>query len=382
MEQERQHAILAASSAHRWTKCPASARLEELFMDEDTEYSKEGTVAHGFAERVLNGIFNILDTPFPNQEMESAVLEYTSYVTKLYEKMKTTCKFAFKAHEVKLDFSEVVPEGFGTADTIIISDGTMHVFDFKYGKGVPVYADENKQMMLYAYGAYMCYEMLYDIDKIQMHIVQPRIDNFSVNEITVLDLIAWAKDLKEQAELAFSGAGDTIPGEHCQFCRARALCRVRAEYLALLVDEGKNFKLMSDEELINIYPYLDTVEKLVKDIKGYMLNEALNGKKWPGLKLVEGRSVRTYADELIVLKTLKKAGFKEAELTTRKILGITDMTKLISKPKFKELLEDQGLVIKPVGKPTLASVDDKRPEYNEHENLLAQFEDLEAKEVN
>lgn len=375
---EREHAILAASSAHRWTRCPASARLEELFRDEDTEYSKEGTLAHSFALKVLESDFNILEQTFPAVEMEEAVLEYTAYVIDFFKDAKEKCKFAFKAHEVKLDLSDYVPEGFGTADTVIIADGTMHVMDFKYGKGVKVDADSNEQMMLYALGAYNTYAMLYDIETVAMHIVQPRIDNISVSEISTVDLLSWGDGIHMRAKNAFSGKGDAIPGDHCQFCRARHICRARADQLQELQKVNKQFKLLSDEEVMQLYPLLDGTEKFIRDLKNYMLDEALAGKKWPGLKLVEGRSNRQYADELSVIEKLTDSGYKEAELTTRKLIGITDMTKLLGKKQFKELLEDCALIVKPEGKPTLVPESDKRPEVNLVETLLSEFETIEG----
>lgn len=380
MIEQRKHAILSASSAHRWTRCPASARLEELFMDEDTEFSKEGNIAHGYAEKILNNIYDILDQQIPDQEMELAVLDYTAYVTKLFTETKEKCNLAFKAHEVRLNFSEIVPEGFGTADTIIIADGTMHVIDFKYGKGVKVDAYENEQMLLYSLGAYSKYDMLYDIETVKMHIIQPRLDNYSTYEITILDLINWGDNLRSKAILAFNGDGDAIPGDHCQFCRARHLCKARANHLDLIKQEGKDVKLLSEEDIMRIYPHLDTVEKFIKDLKTHMLNKALDGYKWPGLKLVEGRSNRTYSDEIAVTNKLKSVGFQEAEFSTREMIGIPDMTKLLGKAKFKELLEDDGLIAKPVGKPTLVSETDKRPEYNVKDNLLAEFEIISEEE--
>lgn len=373
--EEREHALLSASSAFRWTACPASARLEDLFPDEQSEFAKEGALAHDFAEKVLAGTFNVLETPWPDSEMEQNVFEYVNYVNKIYEEALKTSKVSpLKEHEVKLDYSKYVIEGFGTADTVIIADGTLHVIDFKYGKGVPVSAYENKQIMLYGVGAYLKYEFLYDIEKVRMHIVQPRLDSFTDYELSVEELLQFADELKGQADLAYSGKGDAIPGDHCQFCRARNLCRARGEKIMELKEIGKDLKLMTDEEIMKIYPHLDTVEKMVKDIKTYMLDQALAGKKWPGLKVVEGKSNRAYADELSVEKALINAGFKEAEFTTRKLFGITEMTKFLGKKQFESLLEKQGLIIKPQGKPTLASVDDKRPEY-ESENPFEVIEE-------
>jgi hypothetical protein len=380
---EKQHALLSASSAGRWTKCPASARLEELFVNEDTEYSKEGTIAHSFAEKIINGGFDVLaDITFPNSEMEQAVLDYVGYVNNLFNDVKAICKFAVKEHEVKLDFSEYVLDGFGTADTVIIADGSVHVIDFKYGKGVPVDAFENTQLMLYGIGAYLKYDMLYDIEKIELHIVQPRLNSFTSYQVLVDDLLKFGEEIKVKADIAYSGNGDAIPGDHCQFCRARHICKARANHFESLVKVGQEFKLMTDEEILAIYPLLDTTEKFIKDVKQYMLDEAIKGKKWPGLKLVEGRSNRQYSDEIAVVETLKQAGYQEAEFTTRKVFGITEMTKFLGKKNFENLLEKEGLIVKPVGKPTLAPITDKRPEFNTQNEILNEFEDLEAKEVN
>lgn len=378
MTEERKHALLGGSNAHRWLKCPASARLEELFPEETSEYAEEGTMAHNVADSKIKTRLDVSDVALQgsDDEMEEATDAYVDYVLDLFLKVKKTTKDAKLLTEVKIDFSKYVPASFGTSDVVIIADGTMYVIDLKYGKGVPVSAYENPQTMLYALGALEEFAFLYDIQDVVMIIHQPRLDNITEFEMSAADLIRWGTGIQGQAELAYSGKGDAVPGEHCQFCKAKAVCQARYANLATVQDKIKDVKLMTTEEIMAVYPHLDQVEKFIKDLKNYMLDQATKGFKWPGLKLVEGRSIRQYSDDLEVSRVLINAGFDEALLYNRKLIGITDMTKLVGNAKFKELLEDSGLVVKPEGKPVLVDETDKREEINVFENLIEEFKEV------
>ena len=384
---ERKHAILSASGAYRWLACPPSARLEEQFEETTSTYAEEGTLAHALAELVLRYSLNQIDTKtydeqtqelmkseFYSTSMLDYIETYTSIVTEKINEAWARSADAVVLLEQRLDFSDWVPEGFGTGDVVIISDGVLEVIDLKYGKGVPVSAEDNAQMRLYALGALATFDSLYDIQTVRMTIVQPRLDSVSSDEIPAEMLYWWADtELAHQARLAWDGQGEFQAGEHCRFCRARFSCRARAEAnLELAKMDFQKPELLTDEEIGEVLKQADELKAWVSDVFDYALVQARDhGKKFKGWKLVEGRSVRKYADEEAVAKTLLEAGYKEEQIYEKKLWGITAMEKLLGKTKFGELLK--GLVVKPAGKPTLVPETDKRPEINSITAAVADF---------
>jgi len=385
---ERKHAVLSASGAYRWLACPPSARLEEQFAETTSTYAEEGTLAHGMAEQKLRFLLKQISAQdydqalqiFEKNEFYSASMldyieTYTSIVMEKVNEAKARSADAVVLLEQKLDFSDWVPEGFGTGDVVIISDGVLEIIDLKYGKGVPVAAEDNAQMKLYALGALATFDSLYDIKTVRMTIVQPRLDSISSDEIPAETLYWWADtELIKRAQLAWEGKGEFQAGEHCRFCRARYTCRARAEAnLELAKMEFKKPEILTDEEIGEVLKQADELKAWVSDVFDYALVQARDhGKKFPGWKLVEGRSVRQYADEGAVAKKLTEAGYKEEQIYEKKLWGITAMEKLLGKTLFNELLG--GLVIKPPGKPTLVPEADKRPEINTIAAAMADFQ--------
>ena len=361
-----EHAVLSASSSHRWLNCTRSAQLERNFENKDTTAAAEVTAAHALCEYKLRKALgeNAGNRPvseYDSQEMEDHTSDYVSYILEQLELAKKNCSDPLLLIEQRLDFSSYVPDGFGTGDCLIISDDTLHIIDFKYGVGVLVEAKNNPQMMLYALGALSLYDSLYDIKNVKMTIFQPRRENVSTWEISVSELLDWAeKELKPKAVLASKGEGEFCCGEWCTFCRAKVKCRARAEEnLKLAQYEFALPDTLEDVEIEVILSKIDELTGWAKDIKDYAFNAALQGKQWENFKLVEGRAVRKYSDEEQVANAVKSAGFDPYE---HKVLGITAMTKLLGKNKFKELLG--GLINKPQGKPTLVPMSDKRPAIN------------------
>ena len=362
-----EHALLSASSSHRWIECPPSARLEENFENKDSIFAAEGTAAHALAEYKLKKYLGIKSqkpkSEFDEKELEYYTGIYFDYVCELIAEAKARSKDPIILVEKKLDFSNCVPKGFGTGDLVIVADKILDIVDLKYGKGVEVSAVNNPQMMLYAIGALNLFDSLYDIEKVRMTICQPRFDNISTFEITVDDLIKWAEDVvKPKADLAIKGEGEFCAGEHCRFCRAKFNCRVRAEEnMKMAQYDFRKGPLLTDDEITEILSSVDELQKWANDIQAYALDKAVNeNKKWDGFKLVEGRSSRKYSNEQAVCKTLIDAGFEEEDIYSKNLLGITAMEKVIGKKKFKELLDN--LVYKPQGKLTLVAQSDRRPE--------------------
>lgn len=362
-----EHALLSASSSHRWLCCTPSAVLEENFENKSSVFAEEGTTAHALAEyklkKYLGEKVKKPKSDFDEKELKYYTDIYFDYACELITEAKRRLKDPIILVEQKLDFSNYVPEGFGTGDLVIVADGILDIMDLKYGKGVEVCAVNNPQMKLYAIGALNLFDSLYDIEKVRMTICQPRLDNISTFEITVEDLIKWAEDVvKPKAELAIKGEGEFFAGEHCRFCRARFNCRARAdENMKMAQYDFKKGPFLTDDEITEILSNIDEFQKWTKDIQVYALEKTINeNKKWDGFKLVEGRSSRKYSDEEAVSKTLIESGYKEEDIYSKNLLGITAMEKAIGKKKFKELLKD--LVYKPQGKITLVAESDKRPE--------------------
>lgn len=385
------HAVLSPSGAHRWLTCTRSARLETQFPDKAGEVAREGTLAHSLGELILQYKLKRITKAVYQKELKKieadnlydhAMYEhcesYSVFVLERFYAAQSHTKDAVIYLEHSLDLTEYVPEGFGTGDCVIIADGTMEIIDLKYGKGVLVSADGNKQMMLYALGALKEFIFAYDINHVRMTIFQPRIDNFSTYELSTDDLLTWAEvDLKPKAILAFAGEGEFAPGTHCQFCKAKAVCKANADYnLEIAKYEFKIPELLYDDEIADIIRRADLFTKWLKGVTEYALSEAVNnGKKWPGFKLVEGRSNRTYTDEAAVASKLIKEGFAEDLIYKRELLGITAMEKVLGKNVFT--LHLGSLIIKPQGKPVLVNEEDKRPQLNSIESAKIDFADVE-----
>lgn len=377
-----QHAILSASSASRWLACPPSSRLEQNCENKTSSFAAEGTLAHDLGELTLQKELKIISTRKFNSEFKKIEANelFTADMPGYVENYVGTCmeKFAearavtpdalFKI-EARLNFSKWVPEGFGTGDFVIIADGTMEIIDLKYGKGIPVSAIDNKQMRLYALGAIAEFGFLYDIQKVKMTIVQPRLESISTDEMLVEDLLKWAEDiLKPIAQLAFKGEGEYCAGAHCGFCRAKAVCRAREEKnMELAKYEFKASPTLDVDEIADIISKCDELAKWSKDVKEYALEQAMQGIGYPGWKLVEGRSNRKYTDVAKVAEILLEYSYDEdAIYKPMELQGLTNMEKIVGKKRLIELI---GIHIeKAQGKPVLVVESDKREVFNSIKN--------------
>ena len=372
---ERAHSLLSASSAHIWINCPPSARLGEQFPDRPTDAAAEGTLAHELAELRLRNYFQTVDFGKAkytravnklkkedkwNEEMLEYTEEYLDYVKALALGFENRPSVAI---EKQVDLSAYVPEGFGTADCVMIGGGTLHVIDFKYGKGVPVSAEGNPQLALYALGAYEAYKILYPVERVELHIVQPRVkDGISSWGCSIGELLAYGNYVRERAELAFKGEGDFGPGEStCRFCRARARCTARSEHnvrLAFSPEYGKLPPLISNEEVGELLKQGAGVDKWLSDLKELALKECLAGNSIPGWKAVEGRGSREWKDLDTAFAKLESDGIDGAVLWNRVPLTVAQAEKTIGKKRFGEL--SKGIVLVKPGKPALADETDRR----------------------
>lgn len=363
------HALLSASSSHRWLVCTPSARLEQQFDDEQSLYAAEGTMAHALAETLLNRL--LFDTNYDeseaelvnySREMTEAVSQYVDICMEKANEARKRSADAEIMVEARLDYSEWAPEGFGTGDMVIVADEVLEVVDLKYGKGVPVSAIDNSQMRLYALGAYAAYGLLYDIKTVKMTIVQPRLDSVTTDTMAIEDLLAWGETVKPVAKKAFEGEGDCVAGSHCGFCKVRHLCRALAD---TCLEEfyrmgGKKTNLLMDSEVARILDMYPVIKRWLEDVNEYAIQKAVSGEKdWPGYKVVEGTSKRKITEPIKAAQALLAADYEASEIyRPQELKTITDLTKLLGRNGFNEIVGPY--VVKPPGKPTLAPLSDPR----------------------
>lgn len=369
------HAILSPSSAERWIHCPPSAVINAEAPRTDTVYTREGTLAHAVCELKGRRKFLDLSTRSYNAELKKLKADalwqeemdgYTNaWIEALEEIAGEYDALPHVALEVRVDFSEYVPDGFGTADCLMIGEiagvTTLNVVDFKYGKGVPVSAEENPQMMLYALGAVLDYMSIYDIVTVRMTIVQPRIRSEPDSwELDARTLLAWAGAVVEPAaKLAIHGGGEFAEGDWCRFCAIRGSCRERAA--ANLAAAAMEFKLppeLTDSEVGEALALGQRLKAWLSDVEEYALGACLDGREIDGWKAVEGRSVRQWSDAGAAFEAAKAAGVPEEMLYERKPVTLAGLEKIMGRKPFAEALG--GFVTSPPGKPTLVRSDDRR----------------------
>ena len=374
------HAVLSASKAHQWMECPPSARFEEHFDDPgQSEAAAEGAVAHRLAEHRLTKILQgkktttpkaIREDPLYKPAMEEHVDTYCNVIIQTLTEMRENGCDPIIYLEQKLDLSQWIPEGFGTADCILIGNGTIHVFDFKYGRGVPVSAEDNPQLKLYGLGAVAEFDCLYDIDTVVLHIIQPRLDSITDYTVSRENLEKWGQFVvKPIAKQAFEGTGEFNPGEdQCRWCRCKIACRAYNNYRleqckARFNDQGdeRSPNELSPEEISQLLASAEAIKSWANAVLDYAKDQAINhGVEWPGYKLVEGQSRRKITNEEKVIDILRTNGYTTEQICELK--GITALEELAGKKTLQSLIGDY--VIKPPGKPTLVPESDSRKPFN------------------
>ena len=372
---ERAHALLSASSAARWLACPPSAVAAEAYPSQDTEFTREGTLAHEVAEAIARNSRIALDALMNTEGITGEMIDcaegYHGYIQEQIKDNSATVLL-----EQRVDFSPWVPEGFGTADCIIIQGTTLDVIDYKYGKGVAVSATDNPQMKLYGLGALNDYGFAYDVEKIRLHIYQPRMNNISVYELSDFELLNWAeKTVKPTAENAAKGKGKYNPGEHCRFCphagRCRALTKTCTEYVNTHGMKA-SVPVLAPWEVAEVLRMEPLVSLWLKRVKDQALTEMLNGGDVPGFKVVAGRGSRDWKDETDVATVLAKNCYHLEEYTKTELLSVAAMEKALGKKKVADLLGE--LIELKTGSPTVAPEADKRPAYDRAAEAKKDFE--------
>ena len=355
------HGKLPLSGSPMWANCPGSIKANEAFPDRGSAFAQEGTLAHNIAEACLTNDTDPLEykDTVMGQDMAEYIAEYVYYVKAIP---------GTHYYEVRVNLSEWIPDGFGTSDAVIVHNGTAHVVDLKYGKGIKVFAEKNPQAMLYALGVYSMYDMVEDIERFILHIVQPRLDHIDVWEVSLKELLAFGEWIKERAALALSDDAPRIPGDkQCQWCRAKAVCPELADYTAKVI--GCEFDDLTDLEnpdqigvkrIGQILQAKPLITSWLSAVESHAFKLANDGGL-PGFKLVEGRSNRAWRDEAEAQKTLLEMA-DEATLFERKFISPAKAEKILGKTKAKEI---QTLIVKPTGKPTLVPESDPRQPFNE-----------------
>lgn len=385
---ERAHAKLSASGASRWATCPGSVQMEDGIPDKESVYAREGTLAHemselklkhyldpkGFGKRKLNAaIKKLKENELYQAEMDS----YTdTYVDFIKEKALSFSSNPYIEIEKRVDFSRWVDGGFGTCDCVLIHGSTLSIIDLKYGKGVPVSSEQNEQLILYALGAYDAFNLIYNLDKIELNIVQPRINNFSTWEISLTELLLWGDYFKVQSEKALEGNGELVPSaKACKFCKARDICTARAENNLSLESE---IKLKPNEiPKDKLYEYIsrgEDIAKWVADLKAYALDMCLKGEDVKGLKAVAGRTSRSWTNQDEAINKLIEGGIDEAIIYDKVPLTLAKLEKALGKQQFTALVGD--MVVTSEGKPTLVFENDKRPAITNTVNATSIFKPL------
>lgn len=379
------HAILSPSSSERWLTCAPSAQLEAKEPYTTSVYADEGTLAHRLCELIVqHRSGEILFKKFAAALKEIEAHEL--YTGEMYDYCEGFAVFvlekfnsipnAFLFTEDRVDLTRWIPQGFGTVDIRIIGGSGLHIIDFKYGKGVPVFAEDNSQLKVYALGAYEEMSHIFNIGFVEMTIYQPRIDSVTSHTMTAKDLLHWAETvLVPGAKLAYEGGGEFVPGSHCGFCKVKHKCKaLAAKNLELAKEAFKEPAFLSPADIADIVKAEKAFTDWITSVTDYALDQAVNhGKEFPGLKLVEGRSIRKYSDEENAASALIKTGLNTAEIYNIKLKGITDMTKLLGKSDFEKVLGD--FIIKPPGKPVLVDAADKRPAFSTADRAKEAFKD-------
>lgn len=399
------HAILSPSAAHRWLHCTPAPRVEAEFPETTSEYAEEGRLAHSVCELAAKKKFTVMNNraynsrlkklkadPKWDDEMLSTAATYVEHLTEHAMRFEHA---PYVALEVQVDITDYAPEAFGTCDCIMIGGDELIITDYKHGKGVPVSAQDNPQMLLYALGALKLYRPIYGdmIRRVSTYIDQPRLDSYDGASMTVEELLAWGESIKPKAAAAFMGTGEFAPGEWCRFCRAKAKCRARANQNTALEDfkdciplgrsipmqteyDATGFKpsnCLTDEEIGALLVRAEGLVAWYNDLKEYALVACLNGKTIPGWKAVEGRSTRAWTDQDAALEALMAGGVEEAIIYDRVPKTLAQLEKVIGKQRFGELVG--GMITKSPGKPALAAESDKRPAYN---GAAADFSEVKA----
>jgi len=359
------HAKLSASGSSQWLNCTGSIRASADVIDEGSSFAQEGTCAHEVGDLCLKNkqpasdyIGKVVEGVEVTEEMAEYVQGYVDYVLSFGGE---------QFYEEKVDFSNWVPEGFGTSDAIVMDEvsNTLHVIDLKYGKGVVVDAENNTQGMLYALGAYSDFSLVYAFDSVVIHIYQPRVSNFSTWEVSVKDLLEWADNVvRPKADEAMTDDAPRTPGaKQCQWCKVKATCPALYDHTNEVIvadfdtieDTLPSPSTLNDAQLRVVLDNKKLIESWLQAVEDHTRRTVESGESFSGYKLVAGRSLRKFRDldeaEAVLSELLGDDAYEH------KLLTVAKAEKALGAKRKKEISD---LIIKPEGKPVLVPDSDKR----------------------
>lgn len=398
------HAKLSPSASSRWLYCTASVALcAQVPQKESTFFANEGTAAHELAEKSLKNkkkpqtyigeTIKVGDELFQvTEDMADTVSLYIMEVMKYAsKKYNPTIKDVYQIEQkVNLDWLGF-PNIYGTVDCLLPDRAkrVLHIFDLKYGMGEPVSAIENRQLMIYALGGLglFCVD---DFDFVHLHIIQPRCYDSGISdyEITVKDLLGWAENTLAPAckEIA-TDPKYCASAKTCKWCPAKHLCpELSGVYtsVANIKSTTKELtsninlpevKTLTDEQIATIIANKKLVENFMEEVSTYANAQALEGKKFPGLKLVQGRKGnRTWTDDELVINAFhEKYG---EEIFNKKLLTPRQMEAILS-PDDNEIAK--SMTSQSDGKIYLVSVNEKGKEIEIENQTEALLDELYGK---
>ena len=383
---ERDHALLSPSASARWIKCTMSVPLNEQYPDTTSEFAEEGTTAHEVAEYEVEKLFGITRTeeaPEPlDEDMARHAVDYANYIHELTTSADDTILVEQKVKLfATIDQTALSTLCFGTADCLLLTDEdtTLHVVDYKYGKGVEVSAVMNPQLMLYAIMALSTIGKARQVtvENIHLHIYQPRIGNISTWSLTKRELMDFYIDAVAVAIQSILNEDYYMQaGDHCRWCKHRPSCKMyKLTYFdTVLAEMRMESNSLTKTEIGEVLKVKDDLVKWLTDLQDKVTNDILAGEVYDGFRVVEGRSIRQIIDKEGATLYLRSQGYKEQEIfKPLELQNITALTKLMGKKAFDT--EMAKFINKPQGKPTLVPADDKRPDFVDEAKSLEAFND-------
>jgi hypothetical protein len=327
------------------------------------DFSAEGTLCHSMSEIKLRYQLDQIgleehdkeielckNHPLYSEELEEVSNTYVNYVRSQIGQDDTVVV------EARVDIGEYVVESFGTSDCVILSKNKITVIDLKAGAGVPVSAINNEQLRLYALGAYERYKDEFsELKEVRTIIVQPRLDSITEDHTTITKLVEWGKYyVKKRAQKAYAGSGDFVPGEHCQFCRAKAQCRARSDFNTELArQEFKAPPLLDDDELSLVISKAQQLKTWCNDVEEYALTRAVDkGIVPPGYTLGTTKTHRKISDTALAATVLVEKGMDPQIIwEAPRLKSIATLEKLGPKGQVAAWLGN--LIQRPDGEPKL-----------------------------